>query len=478
MVEINLTPGACLIDGQWVGGDTVITVTNPADDSVQGTVPSLGAEGAQAAVDAAERALPGWAALSAGARADILGRYHGLVLDHAAALATILTAEQGKPLAEAKGEILYAAGFIRWFGEEARRAYGDVIPGHAVDKRIVVLKQPIGVVAAITPWNFPAAMITRKIGPALAAGCTVVLKPAEQTPMTALALGALAQAAGVPAGVLNIVTGKSREIGAVWTGSPVVRKLSFTGSTEVGAQLYAQCAPTIKKLSLELGGNAPFIVFDDADLDGAVEGAIQSKFRNAGQTCVCANRFYVQAGIHDRFVAAFARAAEALVVGPGADPASQIGPLIDDAAIAKVEAHLADAIAKGATVESGGARHPAGTRFFRPTVLSGVHPGMLATCQETFGPLAPVTRFDTEPEVIALANGTPFGLASYFYTRDISRVWRVAEAIEAGMVGINTGLISTEVAPFGGIKASGLGREGSYMGLEDYLETKMLCIGI
>ncbi len=478
MSAINLVPGACLIDGQWLRGDAVITVINPADGSVAGTVPSLGGTGAQAAVDAAERALPGWAALPAGARSEILGRYDRLILDHADALAAILTAEQGKPLAEAKGEILSAAGFIRWFGEEARRAYGDVIPGHAADKRIVVLKQPIGVVAAITPWNFPAAMITRKIGPALAAGCTVVLKPAEQTPMTALALGALAQAAGVPAGVLNIVTGKSREIGAVWTRSPVVRKLSFTGSTEVGAQLYAQCAPTIKKLSLELGGNAPFIVFDDADLDAAVAGAIQSKFRNAGQTCVCANRFYVQAGIHDRFVAAFARAAEALVVGAGGDPASQIGPLIDDAAIAKVEAHIADAIAHGGIVETGGTRHPAGDRFFRPTVLSGANAAMLATREETFGPLAPIIRFDTEAEVIALANDTPFGLAAYFYARDVGRVWRVAEAIEAGMVGINTGLISTEVAPFGGIKSSGLGREGSYMGLEDYLETKMLCMGI
>ena len=478
MGAIDLKPGACLIGGKWVRSDPVITVANPADGRAEGVVPLLSAEGAQAAVDASEAALPGWAALPAGARADILRRYHGLILDHADALAAILTAEQGKPLAEAKGEILYAASFIRWFGEEARRAYGDVIPGHAAGKRIVVLKQPIGVVAAITPWNFPAAMITRKIGPALAAGCTVVLKPAEQTPMTALALGALAQAAGVPAGVLNIITGKSREIGAVWTQSPVVRKLSFTGSTEVGALLYAQCAPTIKKLSLELGGNAPFIVFDDADLDAAVEGAIQSKFRNAGQTCVCANRFHVQAGIHDRFVSAFARAAGALVVGPGNDPASQIGPLIDDAAVAKVEAHLADAIAQGGTIETGGARHDAGERFFHPTVLSGANAAMLAMREETFGPLATVSRFDTEAEVIALANATPFGLAAYFYTRDIGRVWRVAEAIEAGMVGINTGLISTEIAPFGGIKASGLGREGSYMGLEDYLETKMLCMGI
>jgi len=341
-----------------------------------------------------------------------------------------------------------------------------------------VLKQPIGVVAAITPWNFPAAMITRKIGPALAAGCTVVLKPAEQTPMTALALGALADDAGLPAGALNIVTGKAREIGAVWTASPVVRKLSFTGSTEIGALLYAQSAPTIKKLSLELGGNAPFIVFDDADLDRAVEGAIQSKFRNAGQTCVCANRFYVQAAIYDRFVAAFARAADALVVGPGSDPTAQIGPLIDDAAVAKVREHLADALAKGGRIEAGGSRHPRGGRFFRPTVLSGANAAMLATCGETFGPLAPVIRFETEDEVISAANATAFGLAAYFYTQDIGRVWRIAEAIEAGMVGINTGLISTEVAPFGGVKASGLGREGSHIGLDDYLETKMLCIGL
>ena len=477
-MAFTLTPGACLVDGAWIRGPDMLKVVNPADGQQVGEVPWLGAEAAEAAVEAAARALPGWAKRTAADRGAVLLRLHSLILEHEKALAAILTAEQGKPLSEALGEIRYAASFIQWFAEEAKRAYGDVIPSTYPARRILVLKQPIGVVAAITPWNFPAAMVTRKIGPALAAGCTVILKPAQQTPMTALALGALAEAAGVPAGVLNIVTGDARAIGQVLTDSPVVRKLSFTGSTEVGALLFAQSAPTIKKLSLELGGNAPFIVFDDADLDAAVAGAIQSKFRNAGQTCVCANRFYVQSGIHDRFVAAFARSAQALVVAPGDDPASQIGPLIDDDAVAKVTAHVADALDKGATLLTGGITSELGGRFFPPTVLTDATSDMVATREETFGPVALVTRFDTEDDAVALANATPFGLAAYFYSRDIGRVWRVAEAIEAGMVGINTGLISTEVAPFGGIKASGLGREGSRYGLDDYLEIKMLCIGL
>ncbi|WP_245638363.1 NAD-dependent succinate-semialdehyde dehydrogenase [Croceicoccus bisphenolivorans] len=477
-MDYTLKPGACLIDGEWVAGHDVRAVTNPADDSIVGRVPWLGAEAAQHAVAAAERALPAWRARPAADRAAILMRFHALILSNEQVLAEILTAEQGKPLMEARGEIRYAASFIQWFAEEGKRAYGDVIPSNDRDRRIIVLKQPVGVVAAITPWNFPAAMVTRKIGPALSAGCTVVLKPAEQTPMTALALGVLAQQAGVPAGVLNIVCGDPREIGKVLTDSPVVRKLTFTGSTEVGALLYAQCAPGIKKLSLELGGNAPFIVFDDADINAAVEGALLSKFRNAGQTCVCANRFYVQAGVHDRFVAAFAQAAGDLVVAPGNEPGAVVGPLVDDAAVAKVRAHVSDAVAQGASIMTGGDLSDRGGRFFRPTVLAGVHGGMEAAQHETFGPLAPVIRFETEEEVIAQANATPFGLAAYFYSRDIGRVWRVAEAIEAGMVGVNTGLISTEVAPFGGIKASGLGREGSRYGLDDYLEIKTVSLAL
>ena len=474
----TLKPAACLIDGEWVTGADVRPVTNPADDSVVGHVPWLGAEAAQHAVAAAERALPAWRARTATDRAAILMRFYELILSNEQALAEILTAEQGKPLAEALGEIRYAASFIQWFAEEGKRTYGDVIPSADPDKRIVVLKQPVGVVAAITPWNFPAAMVTRKIGPALAAGCTVVLKPAEQTPMTALALGVLAQQAGVPAGVLNIVCGEPGEIGKVLTGSPAVRKLTFTGSTEVGALLYAQCAPGIKKLSLELGGNAPFVVFDDADIDAAVQGAMLSKFRNAGQTCVCANRFFVQAGVHDRFVEAFAEAAADLVVAPGNEPGAAIGPLVDDAAVEKVRAHISDALCQGASVVTGGDVSDRGGRFFRPTVLAGVHGAMKAAQHETFGPLAPVIRFESEEEVIAQANATPFGLAAYFYSRDIGRVWRVAEAIEAGMVGVNTGLISTEVAPFGGVKASGLGREGSRYGLDDYLEIKTLSLAL
>ena len=441
-------------------------------------MPKLGTAETEAAIAAAERAMPAWAARTAKDRAQVLRAWFDLIMAHQDVLARILTREQGKPLAEAKGEIAYAASFIEWFAEEAKRIYGEVVPGHMPDKRIVVLKQPIGVVAAITPWNFPAAMITRKLAPALAAGCTTVLKPASQTPFTALALAVLAEEAGVPAGVINVVTGGAAAIGGALTASPVVRKLTFTGSTEIGAKLYEQSAPTIKKLSLELGGNAPFIVFDDADLDAAVAGAIASKYRNAGQTCVCANRLYVQAGIHDRFVEALAKAVNGLVVGNGLDQATTIGPLIDEAAVAKAQQHVDDAVAKGARIVTGGKAHPLGGRYFQPTIIEGVKAGMLVLNEETFGPVAPIIRFEDESDAIAKANATEFGLAAYFYARDMSRAWRVAEALESGIVGINTGLISTEVAPFGGVKASGLGREGSRHGIDDYLEIKYLCIGI
>jgi succinate-semialdehyde dehydrogenase/glutarate-semialdehyde dehydrogenase len=475
---VTLLREACLIDGNWIHGAEWMPVDNPATGELIGRVPSLGEVEAEAAIKAANRALPAWSALTAKARSVILRRYFDLIMAHQQALAELLTREQGKPLAESLGEIAYAASFIEWFAEEAKRVYGDVIPGHAADRRLLVIRQPIGVVAAITPWNFPAAMITRKIGPALAAGCTVIVKPAGETPFTALALAALAQEAGLPPGVLNVLTGPARKIGAVLTRSPVVRKLTFTGSTEIGALLYAQCAPTIKKLSLELGGNAPFIVFDDADLDKAVEGALASKFRNAGQTCVCANRFYAQDGIYDAFVAKLAAATAALKVGNGLAPDSQIGPLINEAAVRKVREHIDDALGKGARIEAGGDIAVPGSRFFAPTVLSGVTTDMKVTREETFGPLAAVVRFDSEESVIRMANDTEFGLASYFYARDMSRVWRVAEGIEAGMIGVNTGLISTEVAPFGGVKASGLGREGSRYGIDDYLEMKYICLGI
>lgn len=476
MSAIDLRPDACLIDGQWRTGEQWLDVHNPADDRLVARVPAMGAGETQEAVDAAARALPGWAALPASARAEALMRYHDLVLAHREELARILTIEQGKPLAEARGEIGYAASFISWFAAEAMRAYGEVIPATQADRRIMVIKQPVGVVAAITPWNFPAAMITRKLAPALAAGCTIVIKPAEQTPLTALALGALALAAGISAGVINIVTGDPMAIGGVLTASPVVRKLSFTGSTRTGALLYAQCAPTVKKLSLELGGNAPFIVFDDADIAAAVEGAIIAKFRNGGQTCVCANRFYVQDGIHDRFVEAFAAAAAALTIGPGDAPDTKIGPLVDDAAVAKVTALIEDAKAKGA-VPVGPQRSPTG-RFVPPVILSGAAPGMRLLEEEIFGPVAPVVRFTEETEVIALANAAPDGLAAYVFTRDLARSWRMGEALEVGMVGINTGAISTEVAPFGGIKMSGLGREGSRHGLDDYLELKTMTVAL
>ncbi|PTU30419.1 NAD-dependent succinate-semialdehyde dehydrogenase [Stenotrophobium rhamnosiphilum] len=474
----SLKKEACLIGGEWITGEHWIDVDDPATGAVIGRVPRLGRKETERAIAAAEQAMGPWAKLTAKERARTLRRYFELIMSHQDELAAILTQEQGKPLNEARGEIAYAASFIEWFADEAQRVYGDVIPSHAPDKRIVVIKQPIGVVAVITPWNFPAAMITRKIGPALAAGCAVVVKPASQTPFTALALGALAEKAGLPAGLLNIITGSSTEIGDVLTSSETVRKLSFTGSTDVGAKLYAQSAPTIKKLSLELGGNAPFIVFDDADLDAAVAGALQSKFRNAGQTCVCANRIYAQAGIHDAFLSRLTAATAALKVGAGNEAGTDIGPLIDEKAVAKVKEHIADATAQGAKVMTGGSAHARGGRFFTPTVLSGVTQKMLVSREETFGPLAPVFRFESEEEVIAQANATQFGLAAYFYARDIGRVWRVAERIEAGIVGVNTGLISTELAPFGGIKASGLGREGSKYGIEDYLEIKYLCLGL
>jgi succinate-semialdehyde dehydrogenase/glutarate-semialdehyde dehydrogenase len=476
---MSLLRESCLIGGEWIGGDTTIAVTNPATGAVIAHVPDFSAKETRAAILAAEAAFPAWSAAPAKARGAVLRRFFDLMMDHQDELAELLTAEQGKPLAEARGEIAYAASFLEWFGEEAKRAYGDVVPGHQADKRILVLKQPVGVVAAITPWNFPAAMVTRKIAPALAAGCTVIVKPAAQTPLTALAIAALGEMAGLPAGTLNVVTGTdARAIGAALTESPIVRKLSFTGSTAVGAQLYAQCAPTIKKLSLELGGNAPFVVFDDADLDAAVEGAMQSKFRNAGQTCVCANRIYVQEGIHDAFVERLTEAVGALVVGPGGEDNVTIGPLIEERAIAKVEAHIADAVGKGATVVCGGRRHAQGGLFFQPTVITGIEPGMIVLGEETFGPLAPIVRFETEAEAVTLANASEFGLAAYLYTRDNARLWRVAEALETGIVGANTGLISTEVAPFGGVKMSGLGREGSRHGLDDYLELKYVCMAV
>jgi succinate-semialdehyde dehydrogenase/glutarate-semialdehyde dehydrogenase len=474
----SLKREACLIGGEWVTGQSWIDVDDPATGKVIGRVPKFGRAETERAIAAAEKAMGPWSQLTGKDRAAKLRRYFDLIMANQEELAALLTAEQGKPLAEARGEIAYAASFIEWFAEEAKRVYGDVIPSHAPDKRIVVLKQPIGVVAAITPWNFPAAMITRKIGPALAAGCGVVVKPATQTPFTALALGALAMEAGLPGGLVNVVTGSSTEIGAALTESEVVRKLSFTGSTEVGAKLYQQSAPTIKKLSLELGGNAPFIVFDDADLDAAVVGAMQSKFRNAGQTCVCANRLYAQAGIYDKFLDKLAAATQKLKIGPGAEQGVEIGPLIDEKAVEKVREHIADATAKGARVITGGKADAHGSRFFAPTVLADVTKDMIVSKEETFGPLAPVFKFKDEADVIAQANNTPFGLAAYFYARDIGRIWRVAEAIEAGIVGVNTGLISTEVAPFGGVKASGLGREGSKYGIEDYLEIKYVCIGL
>jgi succinate-semialdehyde dehydrogenase/glutarate-semialdehyde dehydrogenase len=469
----------CFIDGSWTGADNdeTIDVTNPATGEKIGTIPKMGAGETRRAIEAANRAYPEWRAKTAQERCTILRRWSDLLLENQEDLAILMTAEQGKPLAEARGETVYAASFIEWFAEEGRRIYGDVIPPHQSDKRIVVLKEPIGVCAAITPWNFPSAMITRKAAPALAAGCTMVVKPATATPYSALALAELAKRAGIPDGVFSVVTGSAAGIGGEMTSNPLVRKLTFTGSTEIGKKLMEQCAGTVKKVSLELGGNAPFIVFDDADIDAAVEGAIISKYRNTGQTCVCTNRFLVQDGIYDRFAEKLAVAVGKMKVGDGLKGETQQGPLIDRSAVEKVEEHIADALAHGARVVAGGKRHALGGTFFEPTVLADVTPGMLVAREETFGPVAPLFRFQTEQQAIQMANDTEFGLAAYFYSQDISRVWRVAEAIEYGIVGINTGLISTTVAPFGGMKESGIGREGSKYGIEEFLEVKYLCIG-
>jgi succinate-semialdehyde dehydrogenase/glutarate-semialdehyde dehydrogenase len=468
------------IDGEWRDADSkaTINVTNPADGSVIGTIPKMGAAETRRAIEAANAALPAWRAKLPKERANILRKWFELMIAHTEDLGLIMTTEQGKPLAEAKGEIAYAASFIEWFAEEAKRVYGDVIPQHQSDKRLVVIKQPVGVCGLITPWNFPAAMITRKAAPALAAGCTVVIKPATQTPYSAFALAELAARAGIPKGVINIVSGGAKEIGGELTSNATVRKISFTGSTEVGSVLMKQSAETIKKVSLELGGNAPFLVFDDADIDAAVEGAMISKYRNNGQTCVCANRILVQDGVYDKFAARLADKVKALKVGRGTEAGVNVGPLIDEKAVAKVEEHIQDAVSKGARIVVGGKKHQLGGLFFEPTVLTGVNTSMKVTREETFGPVAPLFRFKTEEEGVAMANDTEFGLASYFYARDIGRIWRVGEGIESGMVGVNTGLISNEVAPFGGVKQSGIGREGSKYGIEEYLEIKYLCIGI
>ncbi|QZA78535.1 NAD-dependent succinate-semialdehyde dehydrogenase [Deefgea tanakiae] len=473
--DLSLLKTQCLINGVWCGEPNLV-VNNPSTGQEIAQVPRFGSVETKAAIEAANAALPAWRAKSGKERSQILRRWFELMMQNQEELAQIMTAEQGKPLTEARGEIAYAASFIEWFAEEAKRVYGDVMPHPQAGPRIITLKQPVGVCAAITPWNFPAAMITRKAGPALAAGCTMIVKPASQTPLTALALVALAERAGVPAGVINIVTGSAREIGAALTASPIVRKLSFTGSTEIGRELMAACAPTIKKLSLELGGNAPFIVFDDADLDAAVQGAMISKFRNAGQTCVCANRILVQAGVYDAFAAKLAVAIANLKVGDGTSESVTTGPLIDENAVAKVEEHINDALAKGAVLLAGGKRHSLGGTFFTPTLLGNVTPAMKIAREETFGPVAPLFKFTKEDEAIQMANDTVFGLASYFYTQNIARSFRVAEALECGMVGLNTGMISNEVGPFGGIKQSGLGREGSKYGVEEYLEVKYLCI--
>ncbi len=480
LTDPTLLRQQCYLDGAWTDADSGATlpVVNPATGALLGTIPRMGGAETRRAIEAADRAWVGWRAKTGKERAAVLRRWFDLMMAHQDDLATLMTAEQGKPLAEAKGEIAYAASFIEWFAEEGKRIYGDVMPHPQGDKRIMVLKQPVGVCAAITPWNFPAAMITRKAGPALAAGCVMVLKPATQTPFSALALAELAHRAGIPPGVFSVVTGSSAEIGAEMTSNPTVRKLTFTGSTEVGRKLMAQCADTIKKMSLELGGNAPFLVFDDADLDAAVEGAMASKYRNAGQTCVCANRLIVQEGVYDDFVARLtAKVQSSLRVGNGAEAGVTTGPLIDDAAVVKVEEHVADALAKGGRIVTGGRRHALGGRFYEPTVIADVTPDMKVAREETFGPVAPVFRFRTEAEALALANDTEFGLASYFYARDVGRVWRIAEGIESGIVGINVGIISNEVGPFGGVKQSGLGREGSRYGIEDFLELKYLCLG-
>jgi succinate-semialdehyde dehydrogenase/glutarate-semialdehyde dehydrogenase len=469
----------CYINGSWGDADDgkTIDVKNPATGEKLGTVPKMGADETRRAIVAANAAFPAWRAKTARERSVVLRRWYDLMMENQEDLAVLMTLEQGKPLAESRGEIAYAASFIEWFAEEGKRIYGDTIPQHQSDKRIVVLKEPIGVVAAITPWNFPSAMITRKAGPALASGCTVVLKPASYTPYSALALAELAERAGVPKGAFNVVTGAAGAIGGELTANPIVRKLTFTGSTEIGKVLMQQCAGTVKKMSLELGGNAPFIVFDDADLDAAVAGTIASKYRNSGQTCVCTNRLLVQDGVYETFAGKLAREVEKLQVGNGLSDGTQQGPLIDPAAVAKVEGHIADALGKGARIVTGGKRHALGGTFFQPTILVDVTRDMAVAREETFGPLAPLFRFSTEEEAIRMANDTEFGLAAYFYTRDLARTWRVSEGLEYGIVGINTGIISTEVAPFGGMKESGIGREGSRYGIEEFLEIKYLCIG-
>ncbi|MFP6728765.1 MAG: NADP-dependent succinate-semialdehyde dehydrogenase [Alphaproteobacteria bacterium] len=469
----------CYIDGAWADADggATIDVTNPATGETLGTVPKMGADETRRAIEAANVAYPAWRALTAKARAVILRKFFELIMANQEDLAQLMTAEQGKPLTESRGEIAYAASFIEWFAEEGKRAYGDVIPPTFADRRIVVIKEPVGVVASITPWNFPTAMITRKVGPALAAGCTVVAKPASATPFSALALAELAERAGIPAGVMNIVTGSAGAIGGELTGNPIVRKLTFTGSTEIGKMLMEQCAGTVKKVSMELGGHAPFIVFDDAQIDAAVAGAMASKFRNMGQTCVCANRFLVQDGIFDEFAEKFSAAASAMKIGNGQEDGVQQGPLIDMAAVEKVEEHIGDALEKGARTLTGGERHELGGTFFQPTVLTDVNTQMKIAYEETFGPVAPLFRFSSEEDAINLANDTQYGLCGYFYSRDVGRIWRVAEALEYGIVGINEGIISTEVAPFGGVKESGVGREGAHYGLDEYLEVKYLCMG-
>ena len=469
----------CYIDGAWVDADSgaTVDVTNPATGETIGTVPRLGADETRRAIEAADAAYPAWRAKTAKERAGVLRKWFELMLANLDDLAVLMTAEQGKPMAESRGEIAYAASFLEWFAEEGKRAYGDVIPQTVGDRRIIVTKEPVGVVASITPWNFPSAMITRKVGPALAAGCTIVAKPATATPYSATALAELAERAGVPAGVFSVVTGSAGAIGGEMTSNPIVRKITFTGSTEVGKMLMEQSARTVKKVSMELGGNAPFIVFDDAQMDAAIAGAVASKYRNTGQTCVCANRFLIQDNVYDEFSEKLADAANKLVVGDGLKGETQQGPLIDSAAVDKVEEHIEDAVAKGARVIAGGKRHELGGTFFEPTVLADVDTQMKVAREETFGPVAPLFRFSTEDEAIRLANDTEFGLAAYFYSRDIGRIWRVAEGLEYGIVGINEGIISTEVAPFGGMKESGIGREGAHHGLDEFLEVKYMCMG-
>jgi succinate-semialdehyde dehydrogenase/glutarate-semialdehyde dehydrogenase len=479
LADPSLLREAAFIDGTWCAADdgAKVRILNPANGSPVGEVPVMRAAETRRAIDAAARAQADWARKTAKERATILRRFADLMLANTADLAIIMTAEQGKPLAEAKGEVAYAASFLEWFAEEGKRVYGEIIPTFRADSRLLVLRQPVGVAAAITPWNFPAAMITRKLGPALAAGCSFVCKPAPQTPFSALALAELALRAGVPAGVFNVVTGDAEAIGGELTGNPLVRKLSFTGSTAVGKKLIAQCAGTVKKVSMELGGNAPFIVFDDADLDAAVQGAIASKYRNTGQTCVCANRLYVQSGVYEEFARRLVEAVGTLRVGDGLAGPTEQGPLIDARALAKVESHIGDALARGARVACGGKPHALGGNFFEPTVLLDVTPAMRVAREETFGPVAPLFRFETEADVVRMANDTEFGLAAYFYTRDLARSWRMQEALEYGIVGVNTGIFSTEVAPFGGVKESGLGREGSRHGIDEYTELKYVCVG-